>query len=55
MSERITKERIVKRIAELKQAEQKSRIELSAICTAIAELQALLTPEPIITEGEQEA
>ena len=53
MSEHVTRERIQKRIAELKQVEQKARIELTAICTAMAELEALLQPdEPIITTDE---
>jgi hypothetical protein len=55
MSDRITKERINRRIAELREAEREAVARVIAIRQGIAELEALLEPEVITTSGEQEA
>jgi hypothetical protein len=53
MGRNMLREKMMARLAELKQAEQKTRIELTAICTCIAEMEALLAPDqPIITTDE---
>jgi hypothetical protein len=53
MGRNMLREKMSARLAELKQAEQKVRIELTALCTVIAEMEALLAPdEPTITTDE---
>lgn len=47
-------EKVKTRIAELEQAEQETATRLMAIRTVMAELRALIAPEPTITTDEQE-
>lgn len=45
-------ERIIKRLAELRQAQKQRETELIVLNNLIAELERLLEPEPIFTHGE---
>jgi hypothetical protein len=45
-------ERIHARIAELEQAERDTVMQLTVVRNLLAELRALVAPEPVVTEGE---